>query len=316
MLTRAIASFAVAVQQMTDLVEVKVLVVSDQPVNIMKAEIERLHCLFPGLELSGCPFVLPPHRYSRTEALLTAIDQVETDYIWFVDDDDFIFPGAVRNLARVLTPNTQRLVVGNSLRIEETWVDNGKDGRLIMKSRQVGRNVAEGVFHAFDGDNHTPICSIVFPVDALKKRLAGVAARGDYYEDYFLLLLTLSSPFIEIRLVFADLCGISLRAGENTVTEPCRDHWDLSYVTFVSELLCHPDGANPLLWQLAERMGRPPAPLQEILHIDTPWWCSPQLAKLCDPRERSRLLKRFHSLHHTNGLRAAFKKAWRYFFHG
>jgi len=314
LLTRAFASFAVAAQQAADLVDIQVRIISDKPVETMQAEIKRLRNLFPGLNLAGCSFTLSAERYSRMEALLKAVEQAETDYIWFVDDDDFIFPDAMRTLARVLLPGVPRLLVGQSVRIQEYWVTNRQGERVIMNNTQIGRYLADGVYHSFAGDNHTPICSLIFPVAALRRRIAPVAALGDYYEDYFLLLLVWSANPIEIRLIHEDLCGISLREGENTVTEPCRDHWDLSYTTFVSELLRHPDGTNPLLWQIAERIGAPAAPLQIIAAGQAGQTSRSRLARLLEPGEGRRLVRRFQLFRKTCGFKAAIRQSLQYIF--
>ncbi|MCX5864973.1 MAG: glycosyltransferase [Deltaproteobacteria bacterium] len=314
LLTRAVASFAVAAQQAPELVEFKVRIVSDQPAAVMEPELARLRRLFPGLDLDG--WVIPPNprRFSRTEVLLGAVERAATDYLWFVDDDDFVLPSAIRPLARALAPGIPRLVVGNSLRTEEDW-GAGKGGAWQLKdARPLGRYVAEGVFLALAGDNHTPICSMLFPVETLRDRVAGVAARGDYYEDYFLLLLVLSAARVEVRTVEQDFCTISLRTGENTVTQPSRDHWNLSYATFVSEVLRHPEATSPFLWQLSARMAGRISP--ETTGFLPPGLKNLGLGNLFDPAVCRYLARRFFVLWKEQGVAAAARKAWRYFFAG
>ncbi len=43
-------------------------------------------------------------RYSRTDLMLVAIEQASTDYIWFIDDDDYMLPGALAIAARSMLP--------------------------------------------------------------------------------------------------------------------------------------------------------------------------------------------------------------------
>jgi len=177
------------------------------------------------------------------------------DYIWVVDDDDFVFPSAVRPIARWLAPGGQRLIVGHARRFEEHWSSSAAGARCLKNSIELEKLRAEGVFHAFDGDNHTPVCSAIFPLSVVKERLSRVAARGDYYEDYFLLMLPLTSARVEVICIDADIAGISLRPGENTVTLLDREHWDMSYATFMNELLRLRSATSPLFWQLAHRPG-------------------------------------------------------------
>ena len=306
MLVRAVGSFAVAAEQAPDLVDLKVRIVSDRSPEIMSAEVERLRSMFPGLDLEGWVVPADSGRFSRTAALLCATERAESDYLWFVDDDDFVQPGAMRPLARALAPGASRLLVGHSQRIEEFWevLENGE--RRLSESRLLGRNRAEDIFLAFSGDNHTPICSLLFPVETLRDRVSGMAARGDYYEDYFLLLLVLGAARVEVRTVQADLCGISLRPGENTVNEPDRRHWDLSYATFVSELLRCPQATSPLLWQLAERSapwGAPPPPAGRT-----------GLDRGRDPRSWRDRARRFIHVWRTEGAGNALGKALRRLF--
>jgi hypothetical protein len=255
LLERAMSTFAMAAVEAGDLVQLEILVASDRPHPEVEAATARLREQFPGLALRGIAVAPQQERFSRVGTLFGAIMACQGDYIWVVDDDDFVFPLAVRPIARWLAPGGQRLIVGHARRFEEHWSSSAAEARCLKNSIELEKLRADGVFHAFDGDNHTPVCSAIFPLSVVKERLSRVAARGDYYEDYFLLMLTLTSARVEVICIDADIAGISLRPGENTVTLLDREHWDMSYATFMNELLRLRSATSPLFWQLAHRPG-------------------------------------------------------------
>jgi glycosyl transferase family 2 len=193
-----------------------------------------------------------PPRHSRADLVFAAIEQAQSDYIWFVDDDDFIMPGAFEALARTLMPDSAALVVADSLKVEENWaIPAGEEARTLMDSRVAGNFSHQNLFRVLAGANHIPICSVLWPVPFMKQRLADRRALGDYNEDYFVLLAALSAPQVEVRPLDAVVAGVSFRGSDNTVNETDRAAWHYSYVTFVQEILSDP-ARNPLLWQMGK----------------------------------------------------------------
>lgn len=251
LLERALMTFAAASLEAPELVDLDVLLVSDRDGETLAAAAEKFRRQWPGMNLKTRSVTDSLGRHSRVATLLAAIEHCQSDFIWFVDDDDFIYPASLRPIARTLSAKAPRLVVGHCRRIEEHWSPPETGPRRLLATKEIGRLPADGIYAAFSGDNFTPICGVIFPVEVLRERLSWVAAKGDYYEDYFLLLLALTSRRIEVRCLDSDFCGISLRSGENTVGETDREHWDLSYATFMNELLRLEDVGNALLWRTA-----------------------------------------------------------------
>jgi hypothetical protein len=191
-------------------------------------------------------------RQSRADLLLGAIERAETDYIRFVDDDDYVMPGATQALVRTLMPANDLLVIADSLKVEETWaVPAGEESRVLTESRIAGKFSHQNLFRVLAGANHIPICSVLWPVRFMAKCLADRRALGDYNEDYFLLLAALSAPQVEVRPLDAVIASVSFRGIDNTVNETDRAAWHYSYATFVQEILSDPV-RNPLLWQMAK----------------------------------------------------------------
>ena len=85
----------------------------------------------------------------------------------------------------------------------------------------------------------------------MQARIRDLRALGDYNEDYFLLLLALTAPRVEVLALDCELASISIRENESTVLEKDRSRWHLSFCTFLLEVLNNPEGNSPFLWQLA-----------------------------------------------------------------
>jgi hypothetical protein len=109
---------------------------------------------------------------------------------------------------------------------------------------------ATDVFRVLKGLNYIPICSMVLPVPLMRQRLQGCLALGDYNEDYFLLLLALTSPRVEVGVLPTEIAAISIRGNENTVAQLDRSYWHYSYASFLLELLNNEEGNSPFLWQV------------------------------------------------------------------
>ncbi len=249
LLDRAVASFAEAARAAGELATVGVRILSDLPEAQIAPEVARLRAMHPSLELDGWHIAARDKRLSRVDLLLGAIRRADSDFIWFVDDDDFVYAGGACALARALTAGAPQLVIGNSSVFEETWQHDGAGLRLdaaTLKYRRSASDVYRALF-----ENNTPVCSMVMPVATAQSRIDGVQAAGEYYEDYLLLLLLLTAPDVELELVDADFCGISLRQGENTVTAPDRTVWNESLANVLADAL--PRGGCTFPWRLSAR---------------------------------------------------------------
>jgi hypothetical protein len=244
LLERAMLSFAAAQQESLSC-ELRVVLISDVKNDMLQSELKRCQGRFPSLPLSALHVASRSRETSRVDHLLAAIAQIDTDYLWFVDDDDFIMPGALPALARVLVPRAPLLYVGSSEVLEEAWTKE-----RLVDFHTCGAHSSRQVFDVFRGENFVPICGMVIPVDLARERCLHVEATGEYLEDYFILMRLLTSPRVEVEVLAGPMAGISLRGQENTVREAQRDTWDRSYAQFVGELVSSADSSNPLLWQL------------------------------------------------------------------
>jgi hypothetical protein len=246
LLERALLSFAAAQEMCPPWLSLEVAVLSDRDSADLVSVTTGFQAKFPGIVIKGVPVKSRSRETSRIDHLIEAVRQLNSDYIWFIDDDDFVMPGALKSLARTLVPNSPLLLIGTSEVLDEQW----KDERLD-RFQMLAKFPSSRVFEVFKGENYVPICSMLIPTKLARERCAGVEARGEYLEDYFLLLRLLTAPKIEVETVPSVIAGISLRGSENTVRQPKQRAWSSSYGQFVGEILRSDDSANPLLWQLA-----------------------------------------------------------------
>lgn len=249
LLERALSAAHIASHEAPATLDLSFRLVSDRSPELLEKWTSEFRNSYPGLSLSSSSFQLREGRFSRTDILLQAIETSVADYIWFVDDDDFIYPSSLIPIGRALADQTPRALIGPSVVYEEQW---DSDQAYLQNFEAKGIFLKEGVFKVFSGENYIPICSMILPVSALKDVIKNVRASGDYLEDYFLLLSYLSSPLAQIELLETPFAGISIRGDENTVRKLNKAHWEFSYAQVFEELLSSKTfGFSPKLFQFA-----------------------------------------------------------------
>ena len=253
MLERAVLSFSACRKCEPLLGALHVRLVTDQPEETARPGLERLGRIYPAAEIECWFHPVREARLSRIDLLRGAIERAETDYIWFIDDDDFVNPAAFTCLARCLAPDDPVVVISSSAIVKEEWQTVEAPGtaprRTLVSAVRSGGYPARNIFGILRGDNQIPICGMIFPVELLRTRLRNVKALGEYGEDYFLLLLALTAPRVEARVLDVDLASVSSRGQENTTAQTDRSVWRQSYATFMLELLNNQEGNSPFLWQ-------------------------------------------------------------------
>jgi len=255
MLERAALSFSVCRDHASLLSDLQIRLVTDQPEAMAAPDLRRLERIYPAARLECWFHTVREKRLSRIDLLLAALERAETDYIWFVDDDDYVNPSAFQALTRYLVPDCPLLVIASSPRVNEKWESapdraTGAPKRMLTEAHVSEGYSARNIFAVLRGDNQIPICGMIFPVKLLRERFRAHAALGEYCEDYFLLLLALTAPRVEVSVVEIDLATVSARGRENTVAETDRSVWHQSYATFLLEVLNNEEGNSPFLWQL------------------------------------------------------------------
>ncbi len=198
----------------------------------------------------------------RTAAVTRAVAAAGCDYVWFVDDDDALAPGALRVARNAVHAADRPAVLGAAVEVREQW----RDGRLVTADEV--RTWDPGQWpRSFTGWNMLPFCSMVLPRDAAAERLAAVPLRHDLGEDFALLLLVLTAPGQAVVTVPETLARVSIRAGgDNVVTAADREDWLRSATGFVSDLAADPQAGAEAPWavgRLLRDLPGPPPPLAE-----------------------------------------------------
>jgi hypothetical protein len=241
LLNRVLESLAVLVAHCPSYLNITIRIVCDREEELLKTTIVEAKMRWPHLVLSGTCCLIRKGRHSRMDLLLQGIELSEGDHIWFVDDDDFVMPGVIDALARVLCAYPRSAIITEASYYEEEWVDCRLES-FIRKNRTNAANVRQ----SSSGENHVPVCCMILPVEKLKGILANVQARGDYLEDYFILLHYLSTPPANVQVIPLEVAGISIRGKENTVSKLDLRKWELSYVEVMQEVFGLGRGNVPL----------------------------------------------------------------------
>jgi hypothetical protein len=242
MLERTIESIAAAAEA-----DAKVFLTGRVPEADLRDHARRLGINHPTIDLRAHALA-PGSRPSRTAGLEAVVAGADSDYVWFVDDDDFLEHGAIDQVMTAVHSSGRPVVVGRSVRMHEHW----KDGRLIESTP--GDHFDPRLwFNALTGWNSLPVCSIVYPRMTTAERLAVTPLGHDLGEDYALFLLALSAPGQDVVVLNQLIANVSIRAsGDNVVTHADRSEWLLHASSFLSDLVHDPHAGEPLAWLLGE----------------------------------------------------------------
>jgi hypothetical protein len=171
-----------------------------------------------------------------------AAKNIEADYFWFIDDDDWIFPNEAERLGLVISgsPLNSIIFLGCQHFSEQSLSGNADDATTFRST--AGRYYAATNFLAsLSGSNHTPFCGQLFPRGTLLAIPSKVYASVTYYEDYMTTLFALLAANCFPVAVDKLFVGISVRESGNTITETDRTKWNRSMSELVSHMVNLPE---------------------------------------------------------------------------
>ena len=209
-----------------DAVKLEILLCSDVSLGLGQERIKILQKEFPDLVLKLVNKKTSMH--SRVENLINGVNAAETEYVWFVDDDDyvdlFIFTNFQKTLGiRKLSP----LIFLNSQCHKETWIKTESEYPVLKQSEALNTWSSDAWKSLFIGHNQVPVCGAIIPTQFLKKCIKDFDFRFDLSEDYTIYLLIISHG--EIPPIISEKyfgCHISIReGGDNSVTAEDRTQW-------------------------------------------------------------------------------------------
>ncbi len=247
LLERAIASVAAAAARRP---AERVLVLGVVPAPELEAEVERLRGMFAGLALEAVAVPAEPGVEERAAAVTAGLAEAATDYVWFVDDDDALEPGALAAARDAVHARERPLIVAGAVEVEERW-----EGAGLVGATETRRYDPRRWPGALTGWNPLPFTSLVVPRRTALDRLTDVPLRAGRGEDYALLLALLTSADLQVVVVDEVLARVSIRpGGDNVVTEADRTEWLRAVSDAMGALAADPAGGQQVRWELGERL--------------------------------------------------------------
>lgn len=220
----------------------------------MAPDVVVRHVSVPEMDLPG-----------RTAALMAGLEAAETDYVWFVDDDDWAEPQSVDAIVGSIHAGDRPVIVGTVTSHEETW-----SGAELAHRRTIRTYVSDEWYRAFTGWNHVPNCALVYPTHQLRDRLATTGVRHDLGEDFALQLLAVTTPGTAVLAIEDVIANVSVRDHGTTVSMVDRTPWLRDLGSHVSSLLDDPHASGTALWRLGRSVREIPYPAPTDLRPPPP----------------------------------------------
>lgn len=162
---------------------------------------------------------------SRFFLVKKAFSFLKSDYIWFIDDDDWMFPNEAKLLTSTLlsAPISSTFFVGSQHFIEESLCGSWLGNSRVYPDRYF---CPKQFYLSPHGQNQIPFSGMIFPRNKLSKLLEKCDDYSiTYYEDYLVELLDIFSEEFFPVIIDKLFIGISIRKSGNTVTENDRTKW-------------------------------------------------------------------------------------------
>jgi hypothetical protein len=178
------------------------------------------------------------------------------DYVWFVDDDDWIAEGSVQSIKDAVHALDRPILIGASEVFEEHWEE-----AILTTSSRSRRYLPREWYRAFTGWNFLPNCSVVLPRALAQQRISECPITRNFGEDYALQLLLLTAPGSTVQVIDETIANISRRSGsDNAVTMTDRAPWLRDLGSHISDLSRDPSASTAAFWRLGSEIRNIPYP--------------------------------------------------------
>lgn len=248
-LKRLLSSISVAKQQINIVVEI---ILSHDIKHVNEEVISQLKKQYVDLEIKTINNYQEKHIPSRTRNLIGGIKCASGNFIWCIDDDDYLYPEALKVFCKHVLPQNNIIYFCGSDVHEENWDLISDNRAVLISSKKMKSYKADNWFHAFRGYNSLPICSIIAERGLVLDRISKIPLRHDLSEDYTLLLILLASKNISVEIIQDQIVGISLRKGhDNVVDMEDRSKWLRDIFSFLYD--CYSSGhfGSEVFWKIA-----------------------------------------------------------------
>ena len=169
----------------------------------------------------------------RYELVLAAASRSDADFVWFVDDDDWVFPNRIALVLKALSVcGGEALVCGGAVQFSESfWGD--VTGVEFGESAPLRVFDGKDLIKSFSGHNFLPFSACLFPTEVLRKLPEGFTKRITYFEDFATILFVASNTPDWTMFLPWPLTGISIRSDSSqTVSMESREEWNRSMAEF------------------------------------------------------------------------------------
>lgn len=220
-----------------DTLPIEVILSSDITEQEAVSHLNLLRSDFPHLNLKLC--VNRRREHSRVANLIGGAEAARGDYIWFMDDDDYVDLFAFRTIQSAFFLGARPFLIGDCVVHKEEWDTRNMAFPVLVKTNIDNNYPGANWRSLFNGVNHLPICGPVIPRKFLLDRVSQFNFIYDLSEDYTLFLLLLSSeelpPVVNLSRVISH---ISVRENsDNTVTAEDRTGWTRDILNYIYDLL-------------------------------------------------------------------------------
>ena len=146
--------------------------------------------------------------------MTAALSTATSEYVWFVDDDDWVTSHGLDVIRSALHAADHPIVVAASDAFSETWADEKLSESVLDRHYYPGE-----WYRAFTGWNFLPVCSVVMPRELALERLSASPILRDLGEDYAMQLLLFTASGSTVAVVEETIANVSVRPGaDNVVT--------------------------------------------------------------------------------------------------
>lgn len=192
----------------------------------------------------------PGEEPSRNRNLRAGAAAAQHDYVWFIDDDDYVDIFAFSHLVPAFFGGARPLIFAGADVHEERWIERVGGPPVLSQTRKLRDYSAGGWRDLFIGFNRIPVCGCLAPREFLVRSLASLSLRHDLSEDYALFLALLTAQGLpEIVEIGHSLSHISQRTeGENTMQMTDRTPWVRNITSYLSDVSY--ESASPGAFQL------------------------------------------------------------------
>jgi hypothetical protein len=191
--------------------------------------------------------------------MFEALTVARGDYVWYVDDDDWIAEGSLQSIKEAVHAVDRPILIGASEVFEEQW-----DTAILTSSTPVRRYLPREWYRAFTGWNFLPNCSLVLPRHLALQRIADCPVTRDFGEDYALQLLLLTAPGSMVQVIEQTIAHISRRTDDdNVVTMSDRVPWLRDLGSHISDISRDPSASTAAYWRLGSEIRKIPYPEPE-----------------------------------------------------